>query len=91
MDIAPRNLILGSDRKVWLIDWGDAVIYPDGFEIVSLKARRFESPEYTDMLLEILSNTIPEHEELLQQLRSIVFALTTGQWLGRERLDFGQI
>ncbi|KAJ5957695.1 hypothetical protein N7501_011974 [Penicillium viridicatum] len=91
MDIAPRNLILGSDRNVWLIDWGDAGLYPDGFEIASLKAPRFKSPEYTDMLLEILSNMIPEHEELLQQLRSIAFALTTGQWLGRERLDFGQI
>lgn len=91
LDIAPRNLILGSDRNVWLIDWGDAGIYPDGFEIASLKARRFESPGYTDMLLEILSNMIPEHEELLQRLRSIAFALTTGQWLGRERLDFGQI
>ncbi|THC96298.1 hypothetical protein EYZ11_004203 [Aspergillus tanneri] len=44
LDISPRNLILGPDGKVWLIDWGDAGIYPDGFEIASLKARRFEAP-----------------------------------------------
>jgi hypothetical protein len=91
LDIALRNLILGHDGKVWLIGWGDAGIYPDGFEVASLKARRFEAPEYTDMLLEILSKTTPKHEELVQQLRWITFALTTGQWLGRERLDFGMI
>ncbi|PLB50381.1 hypothetical protein P170DRAFT_445706 [Aspergillus steynii IBT 23096] len=87
-DIAPRNLILGTDGKVHLIDWGDAGIYPDGFEVASLKARRFEAPQYTDMLVEMLSRTIPMHEELYQQLRSIVFALTTGQWLGKEVLDY---
>ncbi|KAE8350088.1 kinase-like domain-containing protein [Aspergillus coremiiformis] len=91
LDIAPRNLILGPDGKVWLIDWGDAGIYPDGFEVASLKARRFEAPEYTDMLLEMLSKMLPMHEELYQQLRWITFALTTGQWLGRERLDFGKL
>ena len=91
LDIAPRNLILGPDGKIWLIDWGDAGIYPDGFEIASLKARRFEAPEYTDMLLETLSKKLPMHEELTQQLRWITFALTTGQWLGRKRLDFDMI
>ncbi|KAM5463182.1 hypothetical protein MauCBS54593_007592 [Microsporum audouinii] len=29
-DIAPRNLILDPKGKVWLIDWGDAGIYPEG-------------------------------------------------------------
>ncbi|KAI9037397.1 uncharacterized protein KD926_000360 [Aspergillus affinis] len=89
LDIAPRNLILDSDGKVWLIDWGDAGIYPDGFEVASLKARTFEAPEYTDMLLEMLSKIIPMHDELQQQLKWITFALTTGQWIGREELDFG--
>lgn len=91
LDIALHNLILGPDGKVWLIDLGDAGIYPDGFEVASLKHRRFESPEYSDMLLETLSQVLPKHEELEQQLRWIVFALTTGQWLGRKTLDFGQI
>ena len=64
LDISPRNLILGPDAKIWLIDWGDAGIYPEGFEIASLKARRFEAPEYTDMLLEMLSKKSPMHEDL---------------------------
>lgn len=76
-DIAPRNLILGPDRKVWLIDWGDSGIYPEGFEVASLNARRFSAPVFTDMLLEM----IPKHEEIVQQLGWIIFALTTGQYL----------
>jgi aminoglycoside phosphotransferase (APT) family kinase protein len=76
-DIAPRNLILGPDWKVWLIDWGDAGIYPEGFEVASLNVRRFSAPVFTDMLLEM----IPKHEEMVQQLEWIMFALTTGQFL----------
>lgn len=89
LDIAPRNLIYDPEGKVWLIDWGDAGIYPDGFEVASLQAGRFEAPEYTDGLLDVLA--IPRCEESVQQLRRTTFALTTGQWLGRDRLDFGGI
>ena len=91
LDVAPRNLILNSDGRAWLIDWGNAGIYPDGFEVASLKARRFEAPEYIDMLLELLSKIIPMHNELQQQLKWITFALTTGQWMGREIFDFGTL
>lgn len=76
-DIAPRNLILHPDGKVYLIDWGDAGVYPEGLEFASLKARRFTAPEFTDMLLEM----VPQYEELAQQLEWIMFALTTGQYL----------
>ncbi|OJD18253.1 hypothetical protein AJ78_01692 [Emergomyces pasteurianus Ep9510] len=75
-DIAPRNLILGPDRKVWLIDWGDAGVYPEGFEVASLKTRRFSAPVFTDMLLEMIPRP-----EIAQQLEWIMFALTTGQYL----------
>lgn len=76
-DIAPRNLILGADGKVWLIDWGDAGIYPEWFEVASLNVRRFTAPAFTDMLLKM----IPKHEEMVQQLEWIMFGLTTGQYL----------
>ncbi|KAK2738841.1 hypothetical protein FQN55_000397 [Onygenales sp. PD_40] len=76
-DIAPRNLILGPDGKVVLIDWGDAGIYPEGLEAASLNARRSTAPVFTDMLLKI----IPKHEEMTWQLKWIIFALTTGQYL----------
>ncbi|KAJ5577625.1 uncharacterized protein N7459_006589 [Penicillium hispanicum] len=38
LDIALRNLIVDFDRNVWLIDWGDAGIYPDGSEIASTQS-----------------------------------------------------
>ncbi|KAJ5803802.1 Aminoglycoside phosphotransferase [Penicillium psychrosexuale] len=76
-DIAPRNLILDSEGKVWLIDWGDAGIYPEGLEFAALNTRRDESSELTEMLSEM----IPRCEELSHQMLLIAFALTTGQWI----------
>jgi shikimate kinase len=76
LDIAPRNLILGPDGKVRLY-WGDAGIYPEGFEVAALSARRFSAPVFTDMLLEM----IPRYEEMVQQLAWIMYALTTGQYI----------
>lgn len=60
-----------------MIDWGDAGIYPEGFEAASLNARRFSAPVFTDMLLE----KIHKHEWVVQQLEWIMCALTTGQYL----------
>ncbi|OJJ83850.1 uncharacterized protein ASPGLDRAFT_47545 [Aspergillus glaucus CBS 516.65] len=76
-DIAPRNLILGLDGTVHLIDWGDAGVYPEGLEFASLKTRSYTAPEFTDMLLE----KVTQYEELAQQMEWIMFALTTGQYL----------
>lgn len=77
LDIGPRNLILDADWKAWLIDWGNSGIYSEGYEAASLKARRNTAPEFTDMLL----NIIPIHEEVYEQLRWIMFALTTGRYV----------
>jgi aminoglycoside phosphotransferase (APT) family kinase protein len=76
-DIAPRNLILGPDGKVCLIDWADSGIYPEGFEFAALHSRRSAAPEFTDMLLEML----PRYEKVAKQLRRIMYALTTAQWV----------
>ena len=77
-DIAPRNLILRPDGKVFLIDWGDAGIYPEGLEYAAFKARWYTAPEFTAMLLE----KVRRYEEFEQHLQWIMFALTTGQWIG---------
>ncbi|RJE21200.1 Phosphotransferase enzyme family [Aspergillus sclerotialis] len=76
-DIVPRNLILGPDGRVWLIDWGDAGIYPDAFEAASLNVRRFSAPMFTGMLFQ----KIAKHEEAVQQLEWLMYALTTGRYL----------
>lgn len=76
-DIAPRNLILDFDNKVWLIDWGDSGLYPEGFEFAALNSRRWQSPEFTDMLFEM----IPRYDDLAHQMRLIAYGLTTAQWI----------
>lgn len=76
-DISLRNLILSPDGKVILIDWGDAGIYPEAFDVAALNMRRFEAPAFTDMLLKRIS----KHEEEVQQLVWLTFGLTTGQYL----------
>ncbi|EEP79738.1 predicted protein [Uncinocarpus reesii 1704] len=76
-DIALRNLILDPEGKVWLIDWGDAGIYPEGFEYAAIAARRWTAVLFTDMLFE----RIPKYLEMEWQLSQIMYALTTGQWI----------
>ncbi|RAK89153.1 hypothetical protein BO79DRAFT_172300 [Aspergillus costaricaensis CBS 115574] len=76
-DVMPRNLILDGEGLVWLIDWGNSGIYPDGFDYVGIKKKRSFGPQFVDMLLE----KIPSHEDLYEQMRHIVWALTTGRYL----------
>ncbi|KAH8111354.1 hypothetical protein DFH11DRAFT_1614748 [Phellopilus nigrolimitatus] len=35
-DLTPRNIILGDDGKVWIIDWGCSGVYPRWFEVSSM-------------------------------------------------------
>lgn len=77
-DIAPRNLILRPDGKVFLIDWGDAGIYPEGLDFAAFKTRWYTAPDFTAMLLE----RVRRYDEFEQHLQWIMFALTTGQWIG---------
>ncbi|EMD35004.1 hypothetical protein CERSUDRAFT_96918 [Gelatoporia subvermispora B] len=35
-DIAWRNIILGDDGKLWLIDWGSSGVYPPWFEYTAM-------------------------------------------------------
>ncbi|OCH86603.1 kinase-like protein [Obba rivulosa] len=45
-DIAWRNLILGDDGKLWLIDWGSSGVYPPWFEYAAMR-RLYESRFWT--------------------------------------------
>ncbi|ESK89640.1 hypothetical protein Moror_8611 [Moniliophthora roreri MCA 2997] len=36
MDLVPRNIILGNDGRVWVIDWGFSGYYPAWFEYVAM-------------------------------------------------------
>ncbi|KAH8111347.1 hypothetical protein DFH11DRAFT_1513109, partial [Phellopilus nigrolimitatus] len=35
-DLTPRNIILGDEGKVWIIDWGCSGVYPRWFKISSM-------------------------------------------------------
>ncbi|KAF4763671.1 hypothetical protein HAV15_000135 [Penicillium sp. str.  len=74
-DVAPHNLTLDSDGKVWLIDWGDAGMYPEGFDFAALNACEWQSPEFTEMLFQM----IPKYEGLSHQMLVIAYGLTTSQ------------
>ncbi|PVH75823.1 hypothetical protein DL98DRAFT_314795 [Cadophora sp. DSE1049] len=53
-DIAPRNLILDAQGKLWIIDWGLAGVYPPGFEQAIPQAEWHE--EFAEMVLSRLSD-----------------------------------
>ncbi|KAL7627038.1 hypothetical protein AAE478_003814 [Parahypoxylon ruwenzoriense] len=76
-DIAPRNMILDEDEKVWLIDWGCAGVYPQGFDQAVLRLQS-ANDEFSDMVLARLSN---QQKELTEQYRAIGYGLSTGRLL----------
>jgi thiamine kinase-like enzyme len=72
-DIAPRNLILDSRGKVWMIDWELAGVYPPGFEQAVLEVYGQRSIEFAEMVLARLSD---RHERLSRQLFRIGYGLS---------------
>lgn len=71
-DISPRNLILGQNGEVWLIDWAHAGAYPPAFESAALLAQQF----FTDFN-EVVLSLIPRFPEEERQLDSITYGLIT--------------
>lgn len=72
-DIAPRNLILDPQGKVWLIDWSWAGFYPPGFDQAVLPGQS-KNIEFTDLVLGSLSN---QCQDIIDLFDSITFGLTT--------------
>lgn len=65
-DISPRNLILGQDEQVWLIDWAYSGAYPPAFESAALSILLFFTG-FTEAVLSLISR-YPEGECNLIQL-----------------------
>ncbi|KNA98428.1 hypothetical protein FOXG_02786 [Fusarium oxysporum f. sp. lycopersici 4287] len=76
-DLAMRNLVLGEDMNVWVIDWGCAGVYPRGFEQAALQVQA-ENNEYADMVLERLSD---RQDIVIEQFANIAYGLSTGRAL----------
>ncbi|WKT47124.1 hypothetical protein QSH57_012029 [Fusarium oxysporum f. sp. vasinfectum] len=76
-DLALRNLVLGEDMNVWVIDWGCAGVYSRGFEQAALQVQA-ENDEYADMVLERLSD---RQDIVIEQFANIAYGLSTGRAL----------
>ena len=76
LDIHPRNLILDSHEKLWLLDWAFSGAYPPYFETANLIWRA--PSDFADGLLELIGSKT--HLEEIDQLMAIGFALTTGAY-----------
>ena len=69
-DLAPRNIILDKEKKVWLIDWGHAGIFPKGFEHAAFVVQSASHEEFTSLVLSHLSS---RHEKEVLQLANIQY------------------
>lgn len=76
-DIAPRNILLDDEERVWLIDWGYAGVYPKGFEHAAI-AVQARNKEFSELVLSQLSS---RHEKETRQHLNIRYGLTTGALL----------
>jgi thiamine kinase-like enzyme len=71
-DLSMRNIMLGSDGHVWLIDWEYAEFYPRWFEYASMMAYKGIYPSsWTSVIPSIAGN----YESQTQFLDNISWAL----------------
>jgi len=71
LDIHPRNLILDSQGKLWLLDWAFSGAYPSCFEKANLIWR---SPgDIPSGLVDLMGSQI--YQEDISNLLAICFAL----------------
>jgi aminoglycoside phosphotransferase (APT) family kinase protein len=71
-DIAPRNLVLDAQGKVWIVDWGVAGVYPAGFEQAAFQVQSWNG-EFTDMVFARLSD---RQERVMEQFATIAYGLS---------------
>ncbi|KLO88697.1 Uncharacterized protein LW93_4508 [Fusarium fujikuroi] len=76
-DLAPRNLVVDKDMKLWVLDWGCAGVYPKGFEQAALQVQAWNE-EYAEMVLERLSD---RQAFMIGKLADIAYGLSTGRAL----------
>ena len=72
-DIAPQNLVLDAQGKVWMIDWAFAGIYPPGFEQAVLEVCSAWYREFAEMVLSKLSD---RQEHITKQFANIGYGLS---------------
>ncbi|EEB90401.1 hypothetical protein MPER_11400 [Moniliophthora perniciosa FA553] len=59
LDLVPRNIILGADGRVWIIDWGFSGFYPPWFEYVAMKRQAVDERLVNDVCFKYWEMFIP--------------------------------
>ncbi|KAJ3921765.1 kinase-like domain-containing protein [Lentinula edodes] len=63
-DLNPRNIIVGLDGTIWMIDWGWAGYFPPWFEYVAMKEKSISEHyyQYWDLFIPFICGPYFEHE-----------------------------
>ena len=68
-DITPRNVILGDDGRLWLIDWGFSGVYPLWLEYACMAAyRNASAPRLWRWFVPLVTGWYPSQLSYLQAL-----------------------
>lgn len=79
-DLCPRNILLGHDGKLYVLDWHRSGFYPAWFEYAGMVSdQHFESASW-DLLVPWISHTmfIRTRNRIAEYMRNIGWALTIG-------------
>lgn len=81
-DCSPRNLILGDDGKLWMIDWDRAGWWPDYFEYACI-ASDIGVPGFTVPVgwHEPALSLLPNYEDEHKLLETIAYPLSRMPWI----------
>ena len=62
-DLRMRNIIFGSDGRLWLVDWGMSGFYPPWFEYVSMvyAAENYRQPDSWNRLIPFIADPLFKH------------------------------
>ncbi|KAI0732424.1 kinase-like domain-containing protein [Fomitopsis betulina] len=68
-DVVPRNVILGDDGRLWLIDWGFSGVYPLWLEYASMAAySNASAPRFWRWFVPLMTGWYPSQLSYLQAL-----------------------
>ena len=75
-DLSMRNIILGRDGRIWLVDWGMSGFYPWWFEYVStvFAAERDLAPDSWNRLIPLIADPLFKHMRWMGRLGTALIA-----------------
>ncbi|ESK84352.1 kinase-like protein [Moniliophthora roreri MCA 2997] len=96
LDLVPRNIILGTDGQVWVIDWGFSGYYPPWFEYVAMKRqarseREIEgvSFDYWEILIPFICGPFFREERWYHSMAAGLIAVC--QWMEYGEEEIGNL